>query len=175
MSYRHHFMLDLAHGAEYPWELASRISDAVESAAYNKTLGFPDVVEVEQDVNDATFSVNFELEEALSTETLESIASTAVDIFNYEAVKHVDTDYAYECYDYDLADKFDAIANVADDLRDEINGASQWLDRIEVFTGIDLDTVMNAIDKLADLDSADKTVCAHIDDYDEVEVEPAEE
>lgn len=174
MSYRHHFMLDLEHGAEYPWELASRISEIVSGAVYAETYESPEI-EVEQGVFDTTFSVNFELEEALSTETLESIASTAVDIFNYEAVKHVDTDYAYECYDYDLADKFDAIANVADDLRDEINGASQWLDRIEVFTGIDLDTVMNAIDKLADLDSADKTVCAHIDDYDEVEVEPAEE
>lgn len=174
MSYRHHFMLNLAHGAEYPWELASRISDVVSGVVYTETYESPDV-EVEQDVNDTTFSVNFELNEALSVETLDSIASTSVDNFNNEAAKRIETDYGFECYDYDLADKFDAIANVADELRDEINGASQWLDHIEVFTGIDLDTVMNAIDKLADLDSADKTVCAHIDDYEDVEVEPAEE
>ena len=174
MSYHHHFMLNLEHGAEYPWELASRISEIVSGAVYAETYESPDI-EVEQGVCDTFFSVNFELDEALSTETLEYIASTSVDNFNDEAAKRVETDYGFECYDYDLADKFDAIANVADDLRDEINGASSWFDRIEVFTGIDLDTVMNAIDRLADLDSADKTVCAHIEDYDDVEVEAAEE
>lgn len=174
MSYRHHFLFDLAHGAEYPWELASRISEIVSSAVYAETYESPDV-EVEQDVNDTTFSVNFELEAALTTETLESIASTAADNFNDEAEKNVETDYGYECYDDDLSDKFDAIATAADELRDEINGASSWFDRIEAFTGIDLDTVMNAIDKLADLDSADKDVCAHIDGYYDVEVEATEE